>query len=315
METNVNVDLIEKFKNREVKAKDIFEIREITKPEAYEFIRQYHYLKDAKFFAVYSYGLFMGEELVGCATYANPQGALSMKGWFGFSNDNQTIMELSRLCMLPILNGTNATSYLLGNSSRMLKEHGIRAVTTLADSNRHIGSIYQVCNFKYYGLTNKKTDFFMIDEKGKLLINARCETKDKHGVWLPRTRKHRYCLKLDRTLKILYNEQPHPTTKGVIANECCYGNHLTYDYRYDEWWTCPKCCGVLELVDNVKVIVYDDSVSTEEIHEKYGDKLYLIHVDIIKENEQILRQNKFTPILSETNMSLVKRYKQNIENN
>lgn len=41
-----------KFRNREIKAKQIFKIIEITKNVAYEFVRKYHYLGDAKFFCV-----------------------------------------------------------------------------------------------------------------------------------------------------------------------------------------------------------------------------------------------------------------------
>ena len=242
----MNQKLIEEFKNREIKAKQIFVIDEISKNEAYEFIRKYHYLGDAKFFCVYAYGLFCEKELVGCATYSNPQGISALKGWFGISNQDQTVLELSRLCMLPSLNGTNATSYLLGNSMKMLKQHNIRAIVTLADSSRHIGSIYQVCNFKYYGLTDKKTDFFCADGR----VNPRGATKELHGVWLPRTRKHRYCYILDKELKVLYKEQPHPTVKQKIEYDCCNGTKIVYDNRFGEYYTCPKCCGKLEKVDN-----------------------------------------------------------------
>jgi len=50
---------LDNFKERKCKAKDIFTIREIPKNIAYEFVRKYHYLKDAKFFCVYGYGLFI----------------------------------------------------------------------------------------------------------------------------------------------------------------------------------------------------------------------------------------------------------------
>jgi len=39
------------FKNRLVKAGSIFKINKIDKSIAYQFIKEYHYLKDAKFFA------------------------------------------------------------------------------------------------------------------------------------------------------------------------------------------------------------------------------------------------------------------------
>lgn len=195
---------------------------------------------------MYSYGLYCNEDLVGVATYSNPQGISSMKGWFGLENQNQDVVELSRLCMLPILNGTNATSYLLGNSMKMLKFHSIKAVITLADSSRHIGSIYQNCNFKYYGLTDAKTDFFTEDGR----LNPRGSTKDIRGVWLPRTRKHRYCYLLDKFLKVLYEEQPRPTVKETLKYDCCDGTKKVYDKRFNVWYTCPKCCEKIEIIEN-----------------------------------------------------------------
>lgn len=306
----MNKELIEEFKNRKIKAKQIFEIKQIKKNEAYEFIKKYHYLKDAKFFAMYSYGLFCENELVGCATYSNPQGSLALKSWFGLGNDDQSVVELSRLCMLPCLNGTNATSYLLGNSMKMLKQHNVRAVTTLADSYRHIGSIYQVCNFKYYGLTDAKTDFFTNNEQGKMLNNPRMKTKDAHGVWLPRTRKHRYCYILDKDLKPLYEEQPHPTIKGTISNECCHGNEIVYDDRFNEWYTCPRCCGKLEKVDNVQVILYDDFDCIKKIKQT-SDNFYLM--DYTKfVNIPIIRNNRFDIVALNCNIGdTIRKYLNN----
>lgn len=231
-------EIIEMWKNRQIKAKDIFLILEISKSVAYDFVKQYHYLKDAKFFSCYSYGLWLDGELVGVATYSNPQGTSSLKGWFGLPNTDQTVLELSRLCLLPDLNNTNASSYLLGNSLKLLKREGIRAVITLADSSRHIGSIYQVCNFKYYGLTDSKCDFYQYPDCKK---NVRGATHNKRGVWIPRSRKHRYAYILDKKLKVLYEEQPHPTIKETTDVFCCGGTNIVHDNRFDEYFTCPIC--------------------------------------------------------------------------
>ena len=189
----MNEQLIQQFKDRKISANEIFTIKEISKVDAYNFVKQYHYLAEAKFFSHYSFGLFNLDELVGVATFSNPQGVFALKSWFSLDNQDQSILELSRLCLLPALNGSNATSFLLGRSIRLLKPKKIRAVITLADDSRHVGSIYQVCNFKYYGLTNKQKDFYCVDGK----VNARGETKDKRGVWMDRTRKHRYAYIID----------------------------------------------------------------------------------------------------------------------
>lgn len=246
----INQTDLELFRNREIKAKEIFYIAEISKAQAYEFVKRYHYLGDAKFFCVQSFGLFYKktDELVGCAAYSLPQGNVALKGWFGLENQTKNIYELSRLCLLPTLNGTNATSFLLGGSVKRLKKQGfVRAVITLADSNRHVGSIYQVCNFKYYGLTDAKCDFFRFDGK----VNPRGKTKGVRGVWIPRTRKHRYCYLLDDKLEVLYEEEPFlPQKDDFIALECCNGDGVVKDNRFGDYYTCPHCSGRLERLPN-----------------------------------------------------------------
>lgn len=245
------------FSHREIKAKDIFYIKEIDKTTAYEFVKQYHYLGEAKFFAQQSFGLFAihGDQLLGVATFAQPQGIVALKGWFGLNNHSDCVYELSRLCMSPALNRTNATSFLLSGSIKLLKKQGrIKAIITLADSSRHVGSIYQVCNFKYYGLTDSKTDFFTADGK----INPRGATKEIHGVWLPRTRKHRYAYFIDDTLECLYTEKPKPSVTNTLQLDCCGGTHKVYDKRFGEWYTCPRCTGELKLLENLDDVKLGD---------------------------------------------------------
>lgn len=127
-----NMD-IDDFKSRKIRASDIFSIREVSKPIAYDFVKKYHYLGDAKFFCVRAFGLFYDKtnSMVGCATYSLPQGDRTLKGWFSLSNDTKNIYELSRLAMLPTLNGTNATSFLLGGSMRIFKKETRVSKTSL----------------------------------------------------------------------------------------------------------------------------------------------------------------------------------------
>ena len=76
---------LEKFIARQVRANAIFTIKQIDKKIAYDFIKKYHYLAAARFFAKFSYGLYHTEtnRLVGVATMTNLQGNVAMKGWFG----------------------------------------------------------------------------------------------------------------------------------------------------------------------------------------------------------------------------------------
>ena len=48
--------------NKDFKKKDYI-IKQINKAEAYKFVKEYHYLADAKFFSKCAYGLFLKENL------------------------------------------------------------------------------------------------------------------------------------------------------------------------------------------------------------------------------------------------------------
>jgi hypothetical protein len=126
----------------------------------------------------------------------------------------------------------------------MLKKKGMRAVITLADSSRHVGSIYQVCNFKYYGLNDKKCDFVTADGK----ITHRGKTNGLHGVFVERPRKHRYCYLIDKKLKVLHKECEYPKAGERSHPHCCGGTHKIYDNRFKEWYSCPVCCGYIQLL-------------------------------------------------------------------
>tara|TARA_R110000803_G_scaffold20502_6_gene52705 strand:- start:1881 stop:2618 length:738 start_codon:yes stop_codon:yes gene_type:complete len=239
--------------NKDFKKKDYI-IKQINKAEAYKFVKEYHYLADAKFFSKFAYGLFLKEtnEMLGVTTFSNPQGAVTMKGWFSLTNQDQTVLELSRLCVIPRLNNTNATSFLLGTSIRLLRKEGIRAVITLADNSRHSGSIYQVCNFTYYGLSNKKSDFFLYSGDGTFKKNYRGKTNEMPGVWLPRTQKHRYAYILDKTLLCNYTEQPSPKKDEYGVNGCPCDNGVVEDKRFQTKYTCPSCTNELKLAEEEK---------------------------------------------------------------
>lgn len=228
---------LQDFKERRVKANSVFTVETITKNEAFDFVSIYHYLGKAKFFTKFCYGLFFEGKLVGVATFSNPQGIVTLQSWFDLDNTNQTVMELHRLCMLPELNGSNATSYLLSMAIKKLRRGGIQAVITLADNSRHSGSIYQICNFKYYGLTDKKTDFYTADGR----VNPRGSTKDIRGTWLPRTQKHRYAYIVDKNLKCLLTEETKPSKDATSNYDCCGGGLVVLDKRFNEEHPCPKC--------------------------------------------------------------------------
>jgi len=69
----------------------------------------------------------------------------------------------------------------------------VKAIITYADSAMgHTGIIYRATGFTYLGLTSPKDDFW-VDGK----IQQRGQTSGIGGVWLPRSRKHKFIKRFD----------------------------------------------------------------------------------------------------------------------
>lgn len=105
----------ELFKERKIKAKSIFTIERIGKVEAYEFVRKYHYLGDAKFFCVWAYGLFYkgNHQLVGCATYSNPQGIVALKSWFNLDNQTKKRVRVIKIVYASLLKRNKRNKFFI----------------------------------------------------------------------------------------------------------------------------------------------------------------------------------------------------------
>jgi len=98
------------------------------------------------------------------------------------------------------------------------KDYYVRAVLSYADSRYHKGIIYRACNFKYYGLTPPKKDFYYIDKKGNNRRLQRGSVKGLKGYWTNRPQKHRYLIQCDKSLKINWNADDHPFRSLETAN-------------------------------------------------------------------------------------------------
>jgi len=181
-------------------------------------VEKYHYLGEKDFRSGYCYSLCekanqsfgdltaIGKTLGGLVWHgvSVPN---TVVGAFGLDRDDQEGMfELGRFVLITEANQKNVASFFLSKSIKMLqKKTKVRALITYADSEHHKGTLYKACNFKYYGLTDPKTDFF--DERGKRI--ERGEVKSMRGQWLPRSRKHRYMIVFDKNLNIKWREQPY----------------------------------------------------------------------------------------------------------
>jgi hypothetical protein len=192
-------------------AKTDFYIDKVSKKQAEDILLKYHYLKDFSkgFKSGYNYGLFekndfsplnLGGVLGVCIFTGLPVPEVA-KGAFGLErNEQQGLFELSRLCIHPITQSReyNITSWFVSQAIRQFrKDTEVKAILSYADSDHHSGTIYRACNFKYYGLTDRKKDFYYSDGTK----HSRGKIKGEDGEWKDRSRKHRYLMVFDKELK------------------------------------------------------------------------------------------------------------------
>jgi hypothetical protein len=188
-----------------------FYIDLVSKKQAEELLLQYHYLKDISksFKSGYNYGLFQRNEfsplniggLKGVVIFTGLPVPEIAKGAFGLErNEQQGLFELSRLCIHPQTQQSeyNITSWFVSKAIRQLrKDTEVKAILSYADNDFHCGTIYRACNFKYYGLTDAKKDFYYADGTK----HSRGKVKGSEGEWRERSRKHRYLMIFDKQLQ------------------------------------------------------------------------------------------------------------------
>ena len=202
--------------------KSDFYIDVVSKKQAEELLLQYHYLKDISksFKSGWNYGLFQRNEfsplniggLKGVVIFTGLPVPEIAKGAFGLErNEQQGLFELSRLCIHPQTQQSeyNITSWFVSKAIRQLrKDTEVKAILSYADNDFHSGTIYRACNFKYYGLTDSKKDFYYSDGTK----HSRGKINGSEGEWKDRTRKHRYLMVFDKKLKVLWKEEKY----GII---------------------------------------------------------------------------------------------------
>lgn len=194
-------------------SKDSYNICRISKTQASELLNKYHYLSNISkgFKSGFNYGLFINDDLVGVAIYTGLPVPELAKGMVGLPRDKQDgLFELSRLCLHPDIQSTehNITSWFLSRTIKQLKKDTeVKIILSYADNEYHNGTIYAACNFEYYGLTAPKKDFYFYNETGDLIKLSRGSTKGLNGKWMDRSRKHRFVMCIDKTLKIKWCKQ------------------------------------------------------------------------------------------------------------
>ena len=192
-----------------------FYIDRVGKEEIKDLLYTYHYLKDESkdFKSGYNYSLYrksftdllnIGGSIGVCVFSSLPVPEIAV-GAFGLQRDQQEgIYELSRLCIHPEVQKEeyNITSWFVSRCiKRFRKDTKVKAILSYADDNHHSGIIYRATNFAYYGLSDKKSDFWIKQLDGSFVKHSRGPIRGLEGEWRPRSRKHRYLMVFDKELK------------------------------------------------------------------------------------------------------------------
>lgn len=195
-----------------------FKIETVTKRTCEEFLNKHHYLsrQGYGFRSGYNYGLYDEEQLIGIAVFHTVSAWETVKGCFGLENKEQKdFWELGRFALDPDYKTRNTGSWFLSRCIKKLRnDTKVRALFTYADTEYHTGYLYQATNFKYYGLTALRSDYWVKQTNGTFKKQSRGKTKGVEGEWRPRSRKHRYLMVFDKSLNVRWVEEAYP--KGKI---------------------------------------------------------------------------------------------------
>ena len=197
--------------------KSDYHIDRVNKSDAADLLLRFHYLKDISktFKSGYNYGLYKNNEfcplniggIQGVCIFTGLPVPEIAKGAFGLErNEQEGLFELSRLCIHPDTQQEeyNITSWFVSRAIKQLrKETKVRAIISYADSEHHGGTIYRACNFRYCGLSDPKKDFYFSDGTK----HSRGKIGDAEGEWRDRSRKHRYVMVFDKSLKLLWTDK------------------------------------------------------------------------------------------------------------
>lgn len=195
-----------------------YTIKRVSKAECEQILSKNHYLSKQgfSFRCGRNYGLFEKDKLIGVAIFHTVSAWETVKGAFGLEDKEQKgFWELGRLAIDSENNVKNLASWFTARCIKLLRaEENVRALISYADTEYHEGYIYQALNFKYYGLTAPKKDFWVKQEDGTYKKLFRGATKGVKGEWRPRSQKHRYMMVFDPSLTVKWKQEPYP--KGTL---------------------------------------------------------------------------------------------------
>ena len=192
--------------------KSDYSIHKSTKQMCAPLLYSHHYLTGISrgFKSGHNYGLYNNQNIVGCCIYTGLPVPELAKGMFGLDRDKQEgLFELSRLVLKPEHQERehNLASWFVARTIKALrKDTTVKAILSYAEDDYHQGTVYRALGFKYYGLTDAKSDFWIKQPDGSYIKHNRGPTKHLDGEWRPRSRKHRFVKVFDKSLDMKWTE-------------------------------------------------------------------------------------------------------------
>ena len=166
-----------------------FSVIKIPKAVAASVYSKHHYFGDKDFLSLYSFGATYQGVVWGSISFGIPN-PHSINGLYD-KTSQKGVVEITRLAFKKG-SPRNSCSYMISKSIKELKKYyPVRLIITYADTAyNHTGAIYKAANFEYHGLTDPKTDFVFPD--GQVRKIKGFKYSESEGVWVPRSRKHRF---------------------------------------------------------------------------------------------------------------------------
>jgi len=160
------------------------ELKYIEPKTAKEFLLPKHYSGRIPQISV-AFGLYSSNELKAVCTFGKPASNSLCIGVCG-QEFSSKVYELNRLCRLD--DWQEPLSQFVSACLRRLSSENWIIVSYADTEMNHNGYIYQACNFIYTGLTKKRTDKFVENNK-----HSRHYSNDNQGDYRKvRSEKHRY---------------------------------------------------------------------------------------------------------------------------
>ena len=194
-------------------AKEEYTIEAITKKQCEPLLRDHHYLTAISrgFKSGKNYGLVCCGKVVGVCIFTGLPTPELAKGMFGLDRDDQHgLYELSRLVLHPENQEKehNLAGWFVARCIKDLrKATNVRAILSYADNDFHSGTVYRALGFKYFGLSERKKDFWILQSDGSYKKHNRGSVRHLKGEWRDRTQKHRFLKVFDKTLNAKWRAQ------------------------------------------------------------------------------------------------------------